>query len=186
MIDRKDKYADWERKFLEFVDSDPVPPPATLTEKLKITVSQDMRPAIWKIFSKLAGMQAACATLTLFFCPQFEIGFAKHDYLAHLVQHSEGFGFMIVCGMIFLGGGAVIAPFSFNQAEMKAIEKSVLIYFPTVALLAVMLFYSLGADIYWDLALPWFLGGTFGSVIAFELVKYFRFRPRHSLKLMML
>jgi hypothetical protein len=176
MIDRKEKYADWERELLEFVNSDPVLPPATLTEKLKITVSQDMRPAMWKIFSKLAGMQAACATLTLFFCPQFEIGFAKHDYLAHLVQHSEGFGFMIVCGMIFLSGGAVIAPIFFNQAEMKAIEKSVLIYFPTVAFLAVMLFYSLGANIYWSLALPWFFGGTLGSVIGFELVKYFRFR----------
>jgi hypothetical protein len=176
MIDRKEKYADWERELLEFVNSDPVLPPATLTEKLKITVSQDMRPAMWKIFSKLAGMQAACATLTLFICPQFEIGFAKHDYLAHLVQHSEGFGFMIVCGMIFLSGGAVIAPIFFNQAEMKAIEKSVLIYFPTVAFLAVMLFYSLGANIYWSLALPWFFGGTLGSVIGFELVKYFRFR----------
>jgi hypothetical protein len=176
MIDRKEKYADWERELLEFVNSDPVLPPATLTEKLKITVSQDMRPAMWKILSKLAGMQAACATLTLFFCPQFEIGFAKHDYLAHLVQHSEGFGFMIVCGMIFLSGGAVIAPIFFNQVEMKAIEKSVLIYFPTVAFLAVMLFYSLGANIYWSLALPWFFGGTLGSVIGFELVKYFRFR----------
>jgi hypothetical protein len=179
MIDKKDN-ADWEREFLEFVNSDPVSPPSFLTEKLKNTVSQDLRLAIWKIFSKLASMQAACATLTLFFCPQFEIGFAKHDYLAGLVQHSGGFGFMIVCGIIFLGSGAVIAPFFLKQAEMKAIEKSVLIYFPTVALLAVMLFYSLGADIDWTLALPWFLGGTLGSVIGFELVKYFRFHPRHS------
>jgi len=180
MIDKKEKYAGWERELLEFVNSDPVTPSELLTEKLKITVSQDLRPAVWKSFSKLAGMQAVCATLTLFFCPQFKIGFAKHDYLAHLVQHSEGFGFMIVCGMIFLSGGAVIAPIFFNQAEMKAIEKSVLIYFPTAALLAVMLFYSFGADIYWTLSLPWFLGGTLGSVIGFELVKYFRFRPRHS------
>lgn len=178
MIERKEKYAEWEREFLEFVNSDSVPPPAILTEKLKITINQDMKPTIWKIFSKLAGIQTACAILTLFFCPQFEIGFAKHDYLAHLVQHSEGFGFMIVCGMIFLGGGAIIAPFFFNQAEIKAIEKSVLIYFPAAALFAVMLFYSLGADIYWTLALPWFLGGTFGSMIGFELVKYFLFRPR--------
>ncbi len=181
MIDKKEKYADWEGEFLAFVNSDPVSPPALLTEKLKITVSQDLRSAIWKIFSKLAGLQTACATLTLLFCPQFKIGFAKHDYLADLFQHSEGFGFMIVCGMIFLSGGAVIAPFFFNQAEMKAIERSVLSYFPITALLAVMLFYSLGADIYWPLALPWFLGGTLGSVIGFELVKYFRLLPRRSL-----
>ena len=186
MKDKKEKYGDWEREFLEFVNSDPVPPPALLTEKVKTTVSQDLKPALWKIFSKLAGMQAACATLTLFFCPQFKIGFAKHDYLADLVQHSEGFGFMIVCGMIFLSGGAFIAPFFLNHVEMKAIEKSALIYFPTAALLAVMLFYSVGADIDWPLALPWFLGGTFGSVIGFELVKYLRFRPHHSLKIMML
>ena len=174
MIDKKDN-TDLEREFLEFVNSDPISPPAYLTEKLKDTVSQDLKPAIWKIFSKLAGMQAVCATLTLLFCPQFEIGFAKHDYLAALFQHSEGFGFMIVCGIIFLGGGAVIAPFLINQTEMKAIEKSVLIYFPTVALLSVLFFYSLGADVNWSLAFPWFLGGTLGSLIGFEFVKYFRF-----------
>lgn len=82
---------------------------------------------------------------------------------------------MIVCGFIFLGSGAVIAPFFINQIETKTIEKSVLIYFPTVALLAVLFFYSLGADIDSSLAFPWFLGGTFGSFIGFELVKYFRF-----------
>jgi uncharacterized membrane protein YfcA len=178
MKDKKKEYGDWEREFLEFANSDPLNPPAALTETIKITVSQDMRTAIWKIFCKLAGMQAACAILTLFFCPQFEIGFTKHDSLAYLVQHSERFGFMIVCGMIFLGGGAVISPFFLNQAEMKAIKKSTFIYFPTAALLAVMLFYSLGANIYWTLSLPWFLGGTLGSVIGFELVKYFRSRPR--------
>jgi len=178
MLEKKGKNVDLEREFLEFVNSDPVPPPALLTEKLKITISQDLRPAIWKIFVKLAGMQAVCATITLFFCPQFNIGFAKHDYLANLVHHSEGLVFMFVCGMIFLGGGAVIAPLFFNQAEMKAIERSVLIYFPITALFAVMLFYSLGADIYWSLALPWFSGGTIGSIMGFELVKFFRFRPR--------
>ncbi len=177
MIDKKEKYADWERKFLEFINSDPVSPPTHLEEKLKNTVSQDLKPAIWIIFSKLAGVQAVCATLTMFFCPQFEIGFAKHDLLSDLVQHSEGFGFMMVCGMIFLSGGAVIAPFFLKQAEMKAIDRSVLIYFPIAALFALMLFYSLGADVAWVLALPWFLGGTLGSVFGFELVKYFRFRP---------
>jgi hypothetical protein len=178
MTEKKEKNVDWERELLEFANADPVPPPALLTEKLKISISQDLRPAIWKIFSKLAVIQTVCATITLFFCPQFKIGFAKHDYFAGLVQHSEGLGFMIVCGMIFLGGGAVIAPLFINQAEMKAIEGSVLVYFPITALLAVMLFYSLGADIYWSLALPWFLGGTLGSIIGFELVKYFRFKLR--------
>jgi len=62
MKDKKEKYADWERELLEFVNSDPVTPPELLTEKLKITVSQDLKPDIWKIFSKLAGMQAAYAT----------------------------------------------------------------------------------------------------------------------------
>ncbi|MDH3349025.1 MAG: hypothetical protein OEM02_13120 [Desulfobulbaceae bacterium] len=176
MIDRKDKYTEWEREILDFVNSDPVNPPMYLTEKLKNTVSQDMNVVIWRIFSKLAGIQVGYATFTLFFCPQFEIGFTKHDLLAHLVQHSEGVGFMIVCGMIFLGGGAVIASFFFNQVEMKAIEKSVFIYFPTASFLAVMLFYSLGADIDWTLALPWFSGATLGSLIGFKIVKHLRYR----------
>lgn len=178
MIDNKKNYADWERDCLEFVNSEPVTPPSSLTVRVKSAIHQDLTPPpSWKIFARLAGIQAACATITLFFCPQFEIGFAKHDYLAHLVQHTEGFGFMIVCGVIFLGGGAVVAPFFLKQAEVKAIEKSVLIYFPTAALLAVILLYSLGAVISWPLALPWLMGGTIGSIIGFELVTYCRFRP---------
>ncbi len=181
MRDRKEEYRGWEKEFLEFVDSDPVTPPAILTEKLRATIGDDLRPALWKIFAKLAGIQAVCATLTLFFCPQFEVGFTKHDHLADLVQHSEGVGFMLVCGMIFLSGGAVIAPFFLRKVEMKAIERSVLVYFPSAALFAVMLFYLLGADIEWTRALPWFAGGTLGSVIGFELVTYLRFRNHHSL-----
>jgi len=183
MKDKKEKYGNWEREFLEFANSDPVNPPPVLTEKIKNTVSQKLKPAIWKIFSKLAATQAVCATLTLLFCPQFEIGFTKHDFLAYLIQNSDGFGFMLVCGMIFLGGGAVIAPIFLNQAELKTIEKSVFLYFPTAALLAVIFFYSVGADIDWTLALPWFLGGALGSLIGFEIVKYFRFRPHHLRKL---
>ena len=186
MKDKKKKYGDLEREFLEFANSDQVVPPAVLTEKIKTTVSRNLKPAIWIILSKLASIQAVCATLTLFFCPQFEIGFAKHDHLADLIQHSDGFGFMLVCGMIFLGGGAAIAPIIFKQAEIKTMEKSVLIYFPTVALLAVILFYSVGADIDWTRALPWFLGGTLGSLIGFEFVKYFRFLPHHYSKLTIL
>ncbi len=181
MKDKKKKYGDWESEFFEFVNSNPVTPPAVLTEKLKTAVSQDLRPAIWKIFSKLAAMQAVCAVITLLFCPQFEIGFAKHDHLANLIQHSDGFGFMLVCGMIFLGGGAAVAPVIFKKAEIKAIEKSVLIYFPTAAFLAVIMFYSVGADIDLNHALPWFLGGTFGSLIGFKLVEYFRFRSQNSM-----
>lgn len=175
MRDKKKKYTDWERDLMDFVESEPVTPPSILSERITSTVKQDLKLSVWKIFAKLAGIQAACATLTLFFCPQFEMGFTKHDYLAYLVQQTDGFGFMIVCGVIFLGGGAVMAPFFLNQAETKAIENSVLIFFPSVTLLAVLFFFLLGADVAWSLAFPWFLGGTFGSLIGFEFVKFFRF-----------
>ena len=186
MKKKKKKYGDWEREFLEFANTDPVPPPAVLTEKIKTTVSRNLKPAIWIILSKLAAIQAVCATITLFYCPQFEIDFAKHDHLTDLIQHSDGFVFMLVCGMIFLGGGAAIAPIILKQAEIKAMEKSVLVYFPTAALLAVILFYSVGADIDWTRALPWFFGGTLGSLMGFELVKYLRFHSHHYNKLTIL
>ena len=179
MKDKKKKYGDWEREFLDFVSSDPVNPPTVLTDKIKTNIGQSLNPSIWKIFSKLATIQAVYASLTLFICPQFEIGFDKHDYLVDLIQHSGGFGFLFVCGIIFLGGGAAIAPIIFNQAELEAIERSVLVYFPTVSFLAVILFYSVGADIDWTRAMPWFLGATLGSLAGFKLAKYFRFRPHH-------
>ena len=65
MKDKKEKYGNWEREFLEFANSDPVNPPPVLTEKIKNIVSQNLKPAIWKIFSKLAAIQAVCATRSL-------------------------------------------------------------------------------------------------------------------------
>ncbi len=164
----------WESDFLDFVNSDTINPPVILTERIKAHISDDINPAIWKIVAKLAGLQTVCATFTLFFCPQFAIGFAKRDYLATLIQHSDGFGFMVACGVIFLGGGAALAPLFFNKAELRVSEKSLLAYFPTISILAVVLFYLLGADIYFATALPWFIGGSVGSLIAYSLVKYFR------------
>jgi len=93
---------------------------------------------------------------------------------------------MFVCGTLFLGGGAAIASIIFKQAEIKAMEKSVFVYFPAAALFAVILFYSVGADIDRTHALPWFLGGTLGSLMGFELVKYFRFHPYNYSKLKIL
>ncbi len=174
MIVKKDKHTSWEKEFYAFVNSDPVSPPVRLTEKLEITVSHDLEPAIWNIFTKFAGVQAACATITLFFCPQFEIGFAKRDPFSGLVQQLGEFGLLIVCGMIFLGSGALMAPLFFRQAEVKALGRSVLIYFPTVALLALMLFYLFGANINLTLALPWLFGASLGGLIGFELVKYLK------------
>ncbi len=168
----------WESDFLEFIDSDVINPPVILTERIKAHISDDVGPVLWRIIAKLAGLQAVCAAVTLFFCPQFSIGFAQRDYLATLVQHSDGFGFMIVCGVVFLGGGAALAPLFLNKAELRISEKSLFAYFPAISILAVLLFYLLGADIYMATALPWFIGGSVGSLIAFSLVKYFRTRIR--------
>ncbi|HIJ79214.1 MAG TPA: hypothetical protein HPP69_07840 [Deltaproteobacteria bacterium] len=181
MIDKKNKYGDWESEFLEFIDSNPLSPPPLLTEKIKAEITNELRPAIWLIFSKLAGLQLVCATVTLFFCPQFEIGFTGHDHLADLIPHSDGFGFMVICGIIFLGVGAAIAPLFMKKTELLAIDNSGLLYFPTAALVAVMLFYGLGADLSLHLTLPWFLGGALGGLISFEIVRYLRCRAAELL-----
>jgi hypothetical protein len=174
MRDKRDQYSSWERDFDEFVNSDQIHPPAHLTEKVTNMVSHDLKPDIWNIFTKLAGVQAACAAVTLLFCPQFEVGFAKHDPFAGLIHSVGEFGLLVVCGIIFLGSGAAIAPLFLKQSDMKAISRSMLAYFPSAALLAVILFYLFGANINLTLALPWFLGGSLGGIIGFALVKNIR------------
>ncbi|MDH4321508.1 MAG: hypothetical protein OEV73_08435 [Desulfobulbaceae bacterium] len=168
MTDQKGKHEAWEYEFLEFDNTKPVSPPLRLNEDVLAVVRRDLRPAIWKIFAKLSVTQAICATITLFFCPQFTIGFAAHDHLASLIPHSDGPGFMVVCGILFLGSGALIAPLFLTQAEARAMDYSAaLLYFPIAALLAVISFYAMGSDINLPNALPWFAGGTLGSLTCF-------------------
>lgn len=174
MKNEKKPGLDWNREFLEFINTDPISPPNGLSQKVKTSISRDLKPPLWKIFGKLFIFQVAWGTLTLFICPQFEIGFTRHDHLSALIPHGNGFGFLFACGMFFLSGGAMLAPFVMKPEEIRSLGTSVLVYFPTAALAAVLLFHSAGAHVSLPLGLPWLMGGISGSIIGFEISRHFR------------
>ena len=169
MTDNKD-YSLWEKELLEFIDTKPLEPPPLLSENIKTEILKYQMIVKWIIFSKFASIQAAFATLTLFICPQFGVGFAKYDHLAVLAHH-HGIGFMAMCGAFFLSGGVLLATLLLTIHEIKIIEKSEWIYFPAASLTAILIFHLFGADLKLAGALPWLLGGTTGSILCFKITK---------------
>jgi len=174
----KKNYPLWEKEFLEFMDTKPLAPPPYLSKNIKTEIRKYQMIMKWIIFSKFASIQAVFATLTLFLCPQFEMGFTRHDHLATLVQHHQGIYLMAVCGAFFLSGGALLATIFLTIHEIKIIEKSECIYFPAATLIALLIFYLFGADLKWIEALPWFLGGATGGIICFEITKRIKMQLR--------
>jgi len=170
MTNKKD-YPVWEKEFLEFIDTRPLVPPPLLSETIKTEIRKYQMIIKWIIISKFASIQAAFAALTLFLCPQFGMGLARHVHLAALVHHHQGIGFMAVCGAFFLSGGALLATIFLTIHEKKIIEMSEWIYFPTASLIALLIFHLFGADLKWAEALPWFMGGTMGSILCFKITK---------------
>ncbi len=180
MTNKKDSSL-WEKEFLEFMDAKPILPPSHLSENIRTEIGKYQVILKWIVFSKFASIQAAFATLTLFLCPQFEIGFSGHDHLAALVQHHQGIAFMAICGAFFLSGGALLSTFLLNYHEIQIIKKFEWIYFPSATLIALLIFYLLGANLNWTGALPWFLGGVTGSILCFEITKRIKLQLRSKM-----
>jgi len=176
MTNKKD-YPLWEKEFSDFMDAKPLAPSPYLSENIKTEIRKYQIVLKWIIFLKFASIQVAFSTLTLFLCPQFEIGFTSHDHLAALVHH-QGIGFMAVCGAFFLSGGVLLATIFLTIYEIKIIEKSEWIYFPAAALIALLIFYFFGTNLKWIEVLPWFLGGAAGSIICFEITKMIKMHLR--------
>ena len=124
MMEKKCVNEEWGRKFLEFIEAEPIDPPIAVSEKIHKAVAGDLRPLIWKVLLKFGMIQAVVAFMTLLVCPQFEVdlGIVRHDD-THLRALLGEFGYMVLCGAIFLSSGAILATIILRVEELRAIRK---------------------------------------------------------------
>ena len=73
-------------EFAEFVDAKPVAPLKSTEAAILGMVERDLRPALWRIFSKATLVQVAAGLATLTICPQFGVGFGHHNELLHTLH----------------------------------------------------------------------------------------------------
>lgn len=133
--------------------------PSHLTEDILKFVKSDLDPSHAIVFSKLVAVQAIIGTITMLFCPQFNMSFTNSYDLFHYFHHTFGETIcMLICGSIFMGSGAIIASYLLSEGEVKKIKNSKLLYYMSLTIVALSSFYFLGAQIYLNITLYWIIG----------------------------
>lgn len=172
MIDPNNKDS---KDFLEFMNSKGVSPPEELSDRILNFVKADLNPSHKIVFSKLLGIQAFIGFLTLIFCPQFDLSLTNNHELFHYFHHKYGESTcMAICGLIFIGSGALFSSYILKSSEIRRIKESKFLYYMTVSIIALSVLFIFGAKIYLNLAFFWFIGAILGGVSIFEINRIIR------------
>lgn len=178
---RRDKMIDPKQNenkdFTDFIKSKKSTPSPVLDEFILRYVQRELSPSHIQVFIKIVFIQAFIGVLTLLFCPQFNLSLTNNYDLFHFFHHKFGEAIcMIICGSIFMGSGAVFSAYILKSEEVQKIKESELLYYFSMSLLALSVFYIFGAQIYLELALYWILGSSIGGLLAFEINRNIRLK----------
>lgn len=161
--------------FNSFLKEKPQKAPRSIEEALFEKVSQDLGVHPLYTWSKFTLIHTFIATVSLLFCPQFNLSLSGKKDLYHYFHQTLGHeGCMIVCGAIFLSSGALASAFLLKRSEVLHVRQSLMLAFTLLALVSLGIFFIFGAQIYLDLAGPWLLGAIMGGATTFNLSKAFR------------
>ena len=152
------------------------PPSETLDRKVSNRVRSLLHPPIALVLGKMTLIYGAVGTGILLICPQFGLTLASGHGLLHWFSLMGPYPCMAACGALFLGSGAVVAGIVLRPEELRMLWPLRLFYFVSFGLLALALFWALGAEIALGLGLAWLVGSVGGEGLAFELGWRYRVR----------
>lgn len=176
MIDPKNMKND---DFMDFIKFEKTSSPEKLDAKILNYVKRDIDPSHKQIFFKLLCIQSFIGIITLLFCPQFDLSITNNFTLFHFFHHKFGESIcMAICGAIFMGSGALFASYILSNLEMQKIRKSKLLYYLSLSLLAISIFFILGAELYLKLTLFWIIGATMSGFLAVEINHHIKIKKR--------
>ena len=162
-------------EFAEFVDAKPAAPLKSTDAKILGMVETDLRPALWRIFSKVTLVQVAAGLVTLTVCPQFGVGFGHHNEFLHTLHLATPPAlFYIICGLFFVITGGAISGLVLSRTEIRSIAKAKYPYFAVYAVLAYVVLIAFGAEVFVASSLTWMLGALLGDVLGFEAMARLR------------
>ena len=153
----------WATDFQEFLNAPEVRPPAHIREEIFQVVHRDLNPSLWLVMAKLGGIHAFVGSLSLLLCSQFGMGRGLN-----LMQAFMGYGnfvCMMFCGALFLGLTTLVAGFILSSTELTKIRKTSYAPIFLLGTLSLVVFFCLGAEIAFSLALAWMMGAiVFGAL----------------------
>lgn len=163
--------------FQDFMENKENTPPRNLDDTIYKIISKDLTPSTSIIFFKLLGLQLILGSLTMLFCPQFELSLTNHYELFHYFHHNFGdIVCMIICGFIFMGPTGIMASIILSSEEIRTIKFSVPLYYMAITGLSMSLFLSLGASFYFEYATIWAISCVISSTLCFELGRLIKYK----------
>lgn len=169
-----------EKDFLDFVNSKKVSPPNHLSIEVLSLIKADLDPSHKIVFTKLILIQAFIGFITLSFCPQFSLSLTNNHEMFHYFHHTFGEQIcMIICGTVFMGSGAIFAAYLLKKEEIKKIKETKFLYYFSISIIFISIFFLLGAQSYLSLIFFWFIGSSLGGLVLFELNRIIRKEVLH-------
>lgn len=156
--------------FQNFLKTDHQMVNSELDQRILGIVAKELNPSHQKVFFKLISIQAFIGTLTLLFCPQFQLSLTNNYELFHYFHHRFGENIcMMICGSIFLGSGSIFATYLLNRVEIQKIQQSTILYHLSMSIIFLSVFLLIGTGAYLVLNIFWLLGASISGILLFEM-----------------
>jgi hypothetical protein len=159
------------KEFGGFIAAEPIAPDKETDESILRMVENDLRPALWKIYTKFTLVEVGAGLLTLAICPQFGLGFGQHNEFLHAMHlGTPPAVFYLLCGLLFVILGATVGGLVLSRDEIRTVGYGKYFYFAGYSALAYLAFVTLGVEIFVASSLTWLLGAMLGNLLGFGAV----------------
>lgn len=163
------------KEFAEFIDAKPTAPGEPADEAILRMVGKDLRPTLWKVYTKFTLVEVTTGLLTLTICPQFGLGFGQHNEFLHALHVAASpVIFYLLCGLFFVILGAALGGFVLNRDEIRSFCNNDNWYFAGYSILTYLTLVALGAEVFVLSSLTWMLGAMLGNLFGFGTVSRLR------------
>lgn len=158
----------WEKEFTDFLNTEPVSVPDSITDKIMTTIHAEMNPSAFKVFSKISVVHLIIGFVTLLFCPQFGISLTSLAGLTHYLMPLGHEFCTFVCGAVFVGTSLFVAGFYLKREEVLALKENLLLHNLSLASLSIGFFIALDGNVIFTMGLLWLAGAYLAGVIAVD------------------
>lgn len=159
------------KEFAEFIDAKPAAPGEPADAAILRMVGRDLRPALWKVYTKFTIVEVAAGLLTLTICPQFGLGFSRHNEFLHALHLATlPVVFYLLCGLFFVILGSALGGLVLNRDEIRNFRNNDNWYFAGYSILAYLTLVALGFEVFVLSSLAWMLGAMLGNLLGFGAV----------------
>lgn len=163
---------DWLKDFKEFTQTTHTRVPNELSQKILQNIKDELQPSVWLVFFKISTLHAIIGTLSLGLCDQFgmtpfQTHFSLSDYFMKLGNNMC----MLLCGFLFLGLSFWAARLLLKREEFAALGQHAVAFVGSLSVISLLIFFALGTEILFQVAVFWLLGALLGGLTPFFLPK---------------